>query len=343
MIFMLQMRKFFVGLLQRMQWQVVFAVVVFYGASSWLLLYWAGEEDIINNDVFFYWLIVTGSTVGYGDYSPTTVLGKWVVALWVLPLGLSIFGLAAGRIITFVSQQWRKGLMGLKTLHIENHILVIGWNGSSTLGLLNLLLREERFGEGRRIVLCSNNDIENPMPGDIDFVKVNSYSHEEAMQRTALMKASCIIIDAPDDHTTMASALFCNNYNPDVHTIVYFDDDSLYSLLKKHCPQIECAPSVATEMLAKAAVDPGSSMLHHELLNVDDGMTQYSVVYPEDQPKIAVERLFMRFKTDYEATIIGVKQPREQRLCLNPALDLDIEPGATVFYIADERLTVLPW
>ena len=243
-----------------MNWQSVVLLIVGYMGTSWLLLSIAGEADIVQWGTFFYWLVITSSTVGYGDFYPVTLVGRMVTAFWVVPVGLGIFGLAIGRIIALVSQQWRKGIMGLKALHVDNHILVIGWDEHHTVDLLKLLLREERYGNKRRIVLCTTCDIENPLPEYIDFVRVSSYSNDIDMDRTALMDASCIIIDALDDHTTMASALYCNGRNSDIHTIVYFDDDSLYPLLKKHCPKVECAPSVATEMLAKAAVDPGSSI-----------------------------------------------------------------------------------
>ncbi|ROS05150.1 voltage-gated potassium channel [Sinobacterium caligoides] len=343
MKWLFHLRKNLLRYLQRLHWQSVVLGVVLYMVICWLLLSMSGEHEIIQPETFFYWLVVTGSTVGYGDYSPTTPMGKWVTALWIVPVGLGIFGLAVGRIIAFVTQQWRRGIMGMKTLALSRHILVIGWNEQHTLNLLRLLLREERYGEGRRVVLCARNDIENPMPGEIDFVRVDSYSDDDDMDRTAMMTASCIIIDTPDDHTTMASALYCNSRNSNIHTIVYFEDDDLYRLLKQHCPKIECAPSVATEMLAKAAVDPGSSMLHHELLNVDDGMTQYSVIYPKNAPAVTVESLFIPFKRDYEATIIGIKYQGQERLQLNPALETIVEPGTTLFYIADERLLDFSW
>ena len=66
-------------------------LVFAYIFSCYLLMLVAGEYELIKLENFVYWLIVTASTVGYGDLSPTTVLGKVFVSLWVIPLGLSLF------------------------------------------------------------------------------------------------------------------------------------------------------------------------------------------------------------------------------------------------------------
>ena len=58
---------------------------------------------------------------------------------------------------------------------------------------------------------------------------------------------------------------------------------------------------------------------------------------------VSFERLFLYFKRQYEATIIGVKLDGDQGLSLNPALNYRVLPGATLFYIADERLLSVDW
>jgi hypothetical protein len=61
-------------------------------------------------------------------------------------------------------------------------------------------------------------------------------------------------------------------------------------LLHHHCPNIECTPSVAVELMVKAAMDPGSSALHRQLLSADEGMTQYSVRYADHLAPLSIRR-----------------------------------------------------
>lgn len=326
-----------------MRWHTIVLALVVYGLSSWLLLYLAGEQGLLNGADFIYWLVVTGSTVGYGDLSPATNAGKLLVALYIIPAGLSLFALILGRMVTWLSHQWRKGVKGLKTLDTSNHILVIGWNGQRTLQLLNLLLKEKQGTNTEQdIVLCVQADIENPMPGKIEFVKVDSFNKDVEMDKASVANASVIIIDNPADDMTMTTSLYCYQRNANSHMLAYFNDESLVKLLQQHCPNIECTPSVAVEMLAKSAFDPGSSTLHHDLISVgDEGQAQYSVELPEFIQELEVGILFNRLKQEYSATLIAVQS--NGKIELNPDSGAKMQAGDKLYYIAKQRLQNINW
>ncbi|MDN3681665.1 ion channel [Vibrio tapetis subsp. quintayensis] len=314
---------------------VIFAAYV---VISWLLLTGVGESALTANFTdFVYYLIVTSSTVGYGDMSPTTVMGKWIVGLFVIPGGLGLFAVSLSRIATVLISSWRAGLQGKRRVKVENHILLLGWNEQRTLHLVRMLQHEE---SGRRpIVLCARAEIENPMPSEIEFVHVGSFTDSMSMNKTNIEKASCIIVDNPEDDVTLSAALYCANLNPSAHILAYFKDEALSHLLKTHCPNVECIPSVAIELLAKAAVDPGSSALHQELLSSTEGMTQYSVIYSGQATTVSV--LFEQFKKQYHATLIGLDNG--DGIKLNPELDVNVLPDTKLFYIADERVEHFDW
>ena len=311
-----------------------------YGAISWLLLTMAGEHDLTSSFTdFIYYLLVTASTVGYGDMSPTSTMGKWVVALFVIPGGLGLFAMAIGRIAGVFIHYWKNGLMGKRSLKVNNHILILGWNDQRTLHLIKMLQHEE---QGHRpIVLCVRPEIENPLPGEVEFVRIASFTDQEGMARAGVESASCILIDNPEDDITLSAALFCASKNPDAHLLAYFHDEALSRLLKQHCPNAECIPSVSVEMLAKAAVDPGSSGLHHELLSTTKGMTQYSVTYPDNAATTSIEALFATFKHHHDATLIAIDTG--DGVELNPSLQKVVTPGAKLFYISDERIPQFQW
>ncbi|WP_407646756.1 potassium channel protein [Fluctibacter halophilus] len=328
-----------------MRWYTIVVAMLIYAIIGWVLMAMVGETGLLDPVDYVYWLMVTGSTVGYGDMSPQTPAGKTLVAFYMIPIGLSLFALVIGRAASWVSMQWQKGVKGLKTLNVSDHILVIGWNEQRTLHLLNLLLKEKDAAPGKPdIVLCVRADIENPMPGDIGFVRVNTFSQDDEMDRAGVSTARVIILDNPEDDLTMTTALYCSKRNPDAHKIAYFKDENLVPLLQEHCPNVECTPSVAVEMLAKSAFDPGSSLLHHDLLSVQEGQAQFSVVLPHDSQPIPARQLFMGFKTVYDATFIGFANDNsKQHVNLNPALDSDVQPGDSIFYIAPQRLGAIDW
>ena len=328
-----------------MRWYVVMAMLAFYAVSSYVLLLLADETALLDIHDFIYWLVVTGSTVGYGDMSPSTPAGKWIVSLYVIPMGLSIFALVLGRVASWVSQQWQKGAKGLNALNIENHILVLGWNGKRTEQLLRLLLIErENLIDNPEIVLCVRADITNPMPADIEFVKVDSFNQDGDMDKACVASAQTILIDNPQDDMTMTTALYCSKRNKDAHKVAYFEDESLVKLLQQHCPEIECTPSVAVEMLAKSAFDPGSSLLHHDLLDVYEGQAQFSSTIPTDAKDVLVKDIFYYLKENHDAIFIGVTDNHDiHNIVVNPPLTKALHGGDKIFYIADKRINNISW
>ncbi|MDN3609637.1 potassium channel family protein [Vibrio ostreicida] len=311
-----------------------------YAMLCWGLLF-ASNETALTEDLstFFYFLMVTASTVGYGDYSPSTEAGKWIVILLVIPGGLTLFAALVGRLTSASIEYWRAGILGKRRIGVENHILLLGWNGQRTMHLIRMLQHDEA---GKRpIVLCSGAEIENPLPGEIGFVRVSSYTDVLEMEKAAIAKASCIMIDHEEDDITLSASLYAANVNPQAHLLAYFKDEALSRLLSQHCPNAECIPSVGAEMLAKAAVDPGSSALHQELLASTRGMTQYSTRYPHQLAETKVESLFQFMKRDYQATLIAIDVG--DGILLNPELSVDIPPGSKLFYIADARVGTFNW
>jgi voltage-gated potassium channel len=291
---------------------------------------------LIAAENFVYWLVVTSSTVGYGDMSPSTIAGKYVVSLWVIPVGLMLFAVVLTRVGFYFSELTLQGRKGLRMIRTDGNCVIIGWNGPRTLRLIDLLLSESN-GIAEPVVLCVTADIENPMPGKIELVRVESFTHVETMKRVRLDKANRIIIDTPSDDITLATALFCQNASPESHKTVYFQDDSLASLLKLHCPGVEVIPSVAVEMLARSTSDPGSGLLHKQLLDSTYGTTSYCITFDGDAA-LNFDELFQYFRSDLSATLLGVKPSGSDEIALNP-YGVSVAKGDVLYYIAPHRLS----
>lgn len=337
-------RKIMVRYFSELRWYTIVVITLVYALLSWLSLYAASEHALTQQIDFIYWLAVTASTVGYGDLSPVTPAGKMVVALLVIPAGLSIFAMVIGRIAAWVSNQWQKGLTGMKSLHVQDHILVIGWNEQKTMLLLDLLLKERQHLENKPdIVLCVKANITNPMPGNIEFVHVESFNKDVDMDRACVADASVILIDNPQDDVTLTTALYTSQRNPNAHQVAYFTDDALVPLLQNHCPKVECTPSVAVEMLAKSVFDPGSSILHHDLLGVD-GQAQFSVALPDNCQQLTVGHVFINLKKHYDAIFIGYAPGGVyQNMVVNPDFNVTLSPKDKLFYIAENRIHHIDW
>ena len=94
-------------------WDIVFFMTAFHFAVSWILIDSVSGENISSGDIFWYFYITTATTVGYGDYSPTTEAGRLITVLWIMPGGIALFTTVIAKVIQFISNRWRKGMRGL--------------------------------------------------------------------------------------------------------------------------------------------------------------------------------------------------------------------------------------
>jgi voltage-gated potassium channel len=97
-------------------------------------------------------------------------------------------------------------------------------------------------------------------------------------------------------------------------------------------------------MLAKSAFDPGSSLLHHDLLDVYEGQAQFSATIAQNVDPISVKNMFYLLKHKYDAIFIGVAGNHDiQKIVVNPPLTDKLLPGDKIFYIAETRIHNIDW
>ena len=329
-----------------LSWETVFVSTACHFFLSWGLLILAGDEEIANGDLFWYFYITTSTTVGYGDFSPTTGPGRLVTVLWIMPGGIALFTTIIAKVVQQISDKWRQKMRGLSSYeNLENHIVILGWHGSKTQRMVDHI-RGDRSESDRDIVLCSAEAIENPMPDQVRFVRDTALNTSELLRRAAVAAAGYIIALGHDDNETLAAALGASAVNHDAHLVAYFDQPSFANLLKSHCPHAECNVSLSIEMMVRSAQDPGSSRVQRQLLSTLEGPTQFSLSVPEDVAAVSYGALFAELKSKHDATLFGVaKTTLGEDLVLNAANDHSVESGTILYLMAAERIqaTDIDW
>lgn len=329
-----------------LSWETVFVLTACHFLLSWGLLILAGDEEIANGDLFWYFYITTSTTVGYGDFSPTTGPGRLVTVLWIMPGGIALFTTIIAKVVQQISDKWRKKVRGLSSYeNLENHIVILGWHGLKTQRMVDHI-RGDRSESDRDIVLCSAKAIENPMPDQVRFVRDTALNTSDLLRRAAVAAAGYVIALGHDDNETLAAALGAAAVNHDAPIVAYFDQQSFANLLKAHCPHAECNVSLSIEMMVRSAQDPGSSRVQRQLLSTLEGPTQFSLSVPEYVAAVSYGDLFAELKSRHDATLFGVaKTTLGEDLVLNAPNDHSVESGTILYLMAAERIeaTDIDW
>ena len=319
----------------KLTWDMVLILTLSHFAISWALLIAIGGEKISGAEIFWYFYATTATTVGYGDYSPATESGRLITVLWIMPGGIALFTTIIAKVVGRLSDRWRRRMRGLSSYeNLSGHIVILGWHGSKTQRMVEHV-RGDDEGKDRDIVLCSAQDLENPMPDQVRFVRGTALNTPDILTRGGVGTAAHIIALGHDDNETLGAAAI----NKEAHMVAHFDQQSFADLLQAHCPNAESNVSLSIEQMVRSAQDPGSSRVQRQLLSTLEGHTQFSLNVPEDIEAVNYGALFSELKTEHDATLFGVaKSILGDDLILNAPPGHRVDPGAILYLIAAHRI-----
>lgn len=325
----------------QISWTFLLLVVLAHMGTTWGLFYLVGEAmaDSISDWVYFY--VVVASTVGFGDFSPETVAGKWIATLYLIPGGISLFAALIGKATVTLSTFWRLQMQGKGDFsHLSGHTLVIGWHGETTERILDILKADKSLPD--EIVLCVTKEMSNPRPADLKFIKGESFSNAALLKRAGVENASRIIIyDTSDDRVATVALSAYSLKGDDAHIVAHCANPDTAAMLRRTLPGIECTQALALEMLVRSASDAGISRVVNELLAVDRGATQYQTKLTGPPAGATFGHLFVQAKKVCNATVLGLASSHDDSdgSMLNPATDRLLQDGDIVYYMANTRLS----
>ncbi|MCI5108427.1 MAG: ion channel [Candidatus Pacebacteria bacterium] len=306
------------------------------------MAYFEGPEcGFVSPDVFWWFFIVTGTTVGYGDFSPVTLGGR-VTAAIIMMGGIGIFAAIVAKITERTIQFTQRRNKGMINLHMKGHVVIFGYRGKETSQLVRELSADSEGGSVK-IVLCSENTTENPLSGEAEFVS-GELTSDDVLERACVNDARGVIIYGRDDAQTLAVGIAVNNAMKNgAHIVAYFAQSENAIHLKRVNSKIECVTALSVPLLVQAVQDPGSTESIGILVsNLDTQCTQYRLNLPTTMGRVFYGELMIALKKRFNATIIGVARSHDHnaQVCLNLDDSVQVIGGMSVFYIAKSRLSV---
>jgi voltage-gated potassium channel len=218
----------------------------------------------------FYYIVVTGTTVGYGDVTPTTDVTK-LFALSVIVLGTISFTVASGSLLIPALESRISSAFGNMSASelslLEDHVLVLGY-GDITAPLL-----DELDGETDLVVITEDTDVASSLRERELNVLTADPTDAESLRDARIDAAEGVVVATADDARDVLAVLAARQENPDVRVVAAATD-------RKHVEKLE---GVGADRVISPTVI-GGQLLGRSVLDEDAAVfgTDADAPAPED-------------------------------------------------------------
>lgn len=266
----------------------------------------------------FWYVIVTLTTVGYGDIVPQTAWGKWI-GIFTIISGVALVALATGQLASILIEvQLKKGRGLMKLKRIQNHLIICGWK-SDFISFLHELLNNNPELEPDDIVLVNNESQElmQTVLADPDLAKINyihgEYFDDNILRRAKINSAKKIIVLADDtgryspseiDSKTVMTVLTVESINKSIYISAELFDPKFQKYLERsHCDEIILSKEFSKKLIINSAKGSGFSHIIEELLSPKKDTQLLTIDFPDKFINKPYKELYDYFKNRNELLI----------------------------------------
>ncbi len=333
----IKLLKFYRFLLRENLLKLLAVILIIILCSGYLI---ASFEPGVSFASGLWWSVVTLTTVGYGDISPSTLEGR-ILAIIIMFFGIGLLGILSASLATMLISIRLKEYKGMGDYSVSDHIIICEWNHRAK-SIINEL-RSDPQTASKPIVLIA--DIEEKPVSDPDMLFVRGVVNEDTLQKANLETANTVIILGDDrvettarDAKVVLTALTVESMNPEVYSVVELVDKAN----EQHCQranadEIIVSSELNSHLIASAASDHGISRIISELLSSRYGNELYSMPAPEEMTGELFIDAFIKMKKEQNTTVFGIQKGPGGTFISNPDAEYVIEQGDYLLVISKDR------
>lgn len=303
------------------------------------------ENASIHNlrDAIWY-MLVTLTSVGYGDMVPTTFIGKAIGYFFILS-SLIILGVLISSMSSTIFNMIQENKLGYKGTTFENHIVCVGWNEFSRMVVDEVLEAKRNVA----IVTDKKDDVDliySQYGREHIFVLFADYHNFESLIKTNPNVASEVFFGFDDDTASLIYIIEFLKHYPDPNLVVAIQNHNLKDTFHTAGVKYVVARNeIASKLVASYVFEPDVADLNIDLLSSaahDEDFDNQQYLVTEKNPYVNknYDDAFVSLKLKYNIVLLGItkKIDGKQQLIVNARSDTIIELGDYLIIMVGGRV-----
>ncbi len=288
---------------------------------------------------WLWWSIVTLTTVGYGDITPSSLWGR-VIGIGLMFCGIGVVGVFTATVAGVFIEKRFKRERGMGTYKFKCHVILCGWNHRAR-DILHELRSDERCAR-TPIVLLAETDMKPVDDADLHFI--SGSVTEENLKRANVQDATTVVILGDDaleanarDAKVVLSTLTVETFNPEAYTIVELvNKENVQHCERARADEVIVGSEFSSCLIASATLDHGITKVLSEVLSSRSANALMKVQLPAALDGHEFLEVISEMKRLRNSIVLAVQ--RGKQVVTNPATDFKVEANDHLIVITDGKI-----
>ncbi|OQX99917.1 MAG: hypothetical protein B6I24_01320 [Bacteroidetes bacterium 4572_128] len=303
------------------------------------------ENGNIDNIANAYWyMIVTLTTVGYGDFYPVTALGRAIGYLYVLS-SLGFLGFLISNLTNKIMEFMEKKKLGYFGTSFTNHIVIIGWNE------FGKQVAEQIVRADHSVAVVTNDKanidlILNSFSKKNIFPFFSDYENFENLKKANINQAFSVFLNFNDDTENLVYLLNFKKHYKNVRLIAALNNFNLRdTFLSAGAAYAVSKVNIISKLVASYIFEPDAAKITEDIMTTsteegDFDMQEYKVIEKNPYLNKNCLEVFTDMKIKFNCVLLALSRKNDngERIVLkNPSKETKIKMNDYIILISDGK------